>query len=159
MPISFLSLLRWSFYCHFGNRELITVFFPFLWCYQGPIVKLRTAYHFLAVFKMGRFFEYRIPTGQRFCLISGKCKNIYLHMYSMYWTSDIRSQRGYSLYIEGHTLRTTKVLRQIGCSARHFRRYVASPAPSPDRDKTIEFKEYRPRIIFQKLELKTFFFK
>ena len=49
-------------------------------------------------------------------------------------------QRGYSLYIEGHTLRTTMVLRQIGCSGRHFRRYVASPAPSPDRDKTIEFR-------------------
>ena len=41
-------------------------------------------------------------------------------------------QRGYSLYIEEHTLRTTKVLRQIGCSARHFIRNFASPAPSPD---------------------------
>ena len=58
-------------------------------------------------------------------------------------------QRGYSLYIEEHTLRTTKVLRQIGCSARHFRRNVASPAPSPDRDKTIEFRSIDQVLFFK----------
>ena len=47
---------------------------------------------------------------------------------SMSWT-ECKVQRGYSLYIGEHTLRTRKVLRQIGCSARHFRRNVASPPP------------------------------
>ena len=58
-------------------------------------------------------------------------------------------QRGYSLYIEEHTLRTTKVLRQIGCSVRHFRIYFASPAPSPDRDKTIEFRSIEHLLMFK----------
>ena len=62
----------------------------------------------------------------------------------MIWL-DRPTQRGYSLYVEEHTLRTTKVLRQIGCSARHFRRNFASPAPSPNQDKTIELIFFKNR--------------
>ena len=46
-------------------------------------------------------------------------------------------------------LRTTKVLRQIGCSAGHFRRNFASPAPSPDQDKTIELRSIDHLLFFK----------
>ena len=60
------------------------------------------------------------------------------------------TRTGRTLYIEEHTLRTTKVLRQIGCSARHFWRNFPTPAPSPDRDKSIEFMCIDHLLFFKK---------
>jgi len=71
------------------------------------------------------------------------------HKYSNKNFNRFNQREGYSPYIEEHTLRTTKVLRQIGCSARHFKRNIASPAPSPDHDKTIELRSIDHLLFFK----------
>ena len=87
--------------------------------------------------------HWRVPTSVFDQLIPG-----FICLWRYLWLDGVL-QRGYSLYIEGHTLRTTKVLRHIGCSARHFRRNFASPAPSPGRDKTIDFRSIDHLIFFK----------
>ena len=51
-------------------------------------------------------------------------------------------------YIAHPDLWTTKEVRQIGHSVWHFRRNFASPSPSPDRDKSTEFRSIDHIIFF-----------
>ena len=62
--------------------------------------------------------------------------------------------------IEEHTLRTTKVLRQIGCmQCEAFKKKCCIPHPLSRPRQNHRVQEYRVRIIVQKLQLKTFYFK
>ena len=93
---------------------------------------------------------------QKFCEHFHKVNFVQLEVALLKHHRDGIDQRGYSLHIEEQTLRTTKVLRQIGCSARHFRRNFASPDPSPDRDKTIESRSI-DHLLFFKNRAENFF--